>query len=50
MAKKNDEWLVTHYVSAERLPPKEDEGLGFFGWVCVIVVALMIIGAFCGHH
>jgi hypothetical protein len=50
MAKKPDDWLVTYSVSAERLKAKEDEGLGFFGWVGVILVVLIIIGALAGHH
>jgi hypothetical protein len=49
MAKKDDEWLVTHLVTAEKIEPKQ-EGLGFFAWVCIIIGALWIIGALFGHH
>jgi hypothetical protein len=48
MAKK-DEWLVTHIVTAERIPPKE-EGLGFLGWTAIIFVGLMIVGWLMGGH
>ena len=47
---KKDGWLVTHTVTAERIKPKENEGLGFFGWVGVIFVVLLIIGLLGGHH
>jgi hypothetical protein len=47
---KKDAWLVTHTVTAERLKPKEEKGLGFFGWVGVIFVVLLIIGLLSGHH
>ena len=50
MAKRNDEWLVTHTVTAERLKPKEEEGLGFFGWVGVVLVVLVVAGWLMGGH
>jgi hypothetical protein len=36
MAKKDDFWLVTHRVTAERLTPKK-EGWGFADYVSVAV-------------
>lgn len=50
MAKKNDDWLITHYVTAE--PIKKDDELGFGAGVAVAVVIfiiLAIIGSFAGH-
>jgi hypothetical protein len=50
MARKPDDWLITHVVTAEPIKPKEEEGLGFFVWVCIIIGALWIIGALFGQH
>jgi hypothetical protein len=40
MAKKDDEWLVTHLVTAERIE-RESEGWGFFDYVGAAVVAVI---------
>ena len=47
MARKDDEWLVTHLITAEKI--KKDDELGFGGGVAVAVVIfiiLAIIGSF----
>jgi hypothetical protein len=51
MAKKDEEWLVTHLVTAERIPPNNDDEWGFWDYVgvgVVIVVVLAIIHACAG--
>ena len=48
MAQRNDDWLVTHIVTAEPIKPKE-KGIGFFGWVGLIVLGLVIYGLVIGH-
>ena len=44
MAKKDDEWLVTHLITAERIEP-ERETWGFFDYVgaAVLVVIAFVI-------
>jgi hypothetical protein len=51
MANKDDLYVVTHRVTAERITPKEEEGMGVGGMIgvgLVIFVLLGLLGAFLG--
>jgi hypothetical protein len=51
MARKNDEWLVTHLITAEKIERKDEEwGVAeYFGAAVVIFIVLAILGALSGH-
>jgi hypothetical protein len=43
MAKKDDLWLVTHRVTAERLTPKKEEsGFAYLLWLGIILFLVWI--------
>jgi hypothetical protein len=48
MAKKDDEWLVTHIVTAEKIEPKKEEwGVAeSIGAAILIFIVLAALGAF----
>jgi hypothetical protein len=52
MRKKDQEFLVNDYriITVEPVQPKEDESLGFFGWVGVILLVLIVAGWMMGGH
>ena len=50
MARKDDEWLVTHLITAEKI--KKDDELTFgdvVGLVFGAIIVLAVIGAIFGH-
>jgi hypothetical protein len=51
MAKKADDWLITHIVTAEPIKPKKEEWgiVEYFGLAVVIFIVLAVIGSFGGH-
>jgi hypothetical protein len=50
MAKKDDEWLVTHVWTAEKIEPKKEEwGVGeYIAGAFVLFIILAILGSL-GH-
>jgi hypothetical protein len=52
MRKKDREFLVNDYriITVEPVQPKEDESIGFFGWVGIILVVLIVGGWLMGGH